>query len=112
MPAVRTITLAVSAAKAVEAARNLLSYAEEQRRERAGGFPTTSSPDPDADWGVAALIVEQASQHLAEALPNGQLMRSAAALGALKIGVDLLAESLGERGVGPAIPQDASAKEG
>jgi hypothetical protein len=95
----------VSGEQLVLFARQLLERAEQQRREGQQTFDAAPLKDqlPSLDWAGAGLLISQAMGHLDEALPNGQKDRTAAALGALRLGVKLLELNLHLRGVNPAM---------
>lgn len=83
--------------------RTLLKLAEENRREPNGGFNSSAiaGAPPAADWASAGMIVSDAATVLNEALPNGQRLRSEAALGALIVGVTMLRAAMKLRSVEP-----------
>lgn len=121
-PVMKMVVLAAeyTTNNAAQRAHSMLLRAEGMRREPAGFDPSAGVPGiganaeptrldihPSGDWGAAGLIIERATHHLNESIPNGQRDRTSAALGALRIGVALLERALDERGVqadGPTHP--------
>ncbi len=75
-------------------ADRMLEVAELQRRNGLGTFTFAKEVDPAADYAGAGIVIERALAHLNESIPNRQLTRTRNALGALKLGVALLSESL------------------
>jgi hypothetical protein len=93
----------ISSEQSVEAAQQMLAYAEKMRRVGNNTFDASPLKDihPSGDWAAAGVLVSQAMHHLDESLPSGQLERTAAALGALRIGAQLMQTALGVRNVKP-----------
>lgn len=82
--------------------RSLLDRAEACRRVGVGDGPITQSGEPDGDYAAATLLVSGAMHHLDESLPNRQVERTRAALGALQLGTTLLADYLARHwSIGP-----------
>jgi hypothetical protein len=84
----------VPASALVAFGRSLLEKAETARRVGVGDGPITQSGEPDGDYAAATLLVSGAMHHLDESLPNRQVERTRAALGALELGTLLLADYL------------------
>lgn len=97
----RLMNSLVTAEQAMNIARAMLDHAEAHRRSLTPSFATGPVADPHADWAAAGLLIDRAAQHLNESLPGGQTVRTAAALGALLIGVDMLVGAMADRGVAP-----------
>jgi hypothetical protein len=84
----------VPASALVAFGRSLLEKAEAARRVGVGDGPITQSGEPDGDYAAATLLISGAMHHLDESLPNRQVERTRAALGALQLGTVLLADFL------------------
>lgn len=83
-------------------AERMLEVAELARRNGLGTFTFAPEVDPAADYAGAGIVIERALAHLNESIPNRQLTRTRNALGALRLGVELLCESLGRSRVLPS----------
>jgi len=92
----------VPAAALVLFGRSLIDKAEACRRVGVGEGLNTQSGEPDGDYAAATLLISGAMHHLDESLPNRQLERTRAALGALQLGTLLLADYLARQwDIGP-----------